>query len=65
MAHPTLMYGRKYQQGINVITAVAMTFFHIGAVAAFSALARRSVPGDGFTEAQTVASGAKPSTSSP
>ena len=35
MAHPTLMYGRKYQQGINVITAVAMTFFHIGAVAAF------------------------------
>jgi hypothetical protein len=29
------MYGRKYQQGVNVITAVAMTSFHILAVAAF------------------------------
>ena len=28
------MYGRKFQKGINVITAVAMTAFHIGAVAA-------------------------------
>ena len=35
MVTPTLMYGRKYQQGINTITAVAMTAFHILAVAAF------------------------------
>ena len=35
MATPTLMYGRKYQQGVNWITAIAMTAFHIGAVAAF------------------------------
>jgi fatty-acid desaturase len=34
MAQPTLMYGRKFQHGLNVITAVAMTAFHIGAVAA-------------------------------
>ena len=34
MAQPTLMYGRKFQKGINVITAVAMTAFHIGAIAA-------------------------------
>ena len=34
MAQPRLMYGRKYQQGINVITAVAMAAFHIGAIAA-------------------------------
>jgi len=34
MAQPTLMYGRKHQKGLNVITAVAMTAFHIGAVAA-------------------------------
>ena len=35
MASPTLMYGRRYQKGVNRITAVAMTAFHIGAVAAF------------------------------
>ena len=35
MVTPTLMYGRKYQQGTNVITAVAMTAFHILSVAAF------------------------------
>ncbi len=29
------MYGRKYQQGVNWITTIAMTIFHIGAVAAF------------------------------
>jgi stearoyl-CoA desaturase (delta-9 desaturase) len=29
------MYGRKYQQGVNWVTAIAMTAFHIGAVAAF------------------------------
>jgi fatty-acid desaturase len=34
MATPTLMYGRKYQKGLNWITTVAMTAFHIGAVAA-------------------------------
>ena len=34
MAQPTLMYGRKYQQGINVITAVAMAAFHVLAIAA-------------------------------
>ena len=34
MAAPTLMYGRKYQQGLNVITFVAMSAFHVGAVAA-------------------------------
>src|SRR5688572_16308391 len=30
-----LQYGRKYQKGLNWITATAMTGFHIGAVAAF------------------------------
>jgi stearoyl-CoA desaturase (delta-9 desaturase) len=35
MATPMLMYGRKHQQGLNWITAIAMTGFHIGAVAAF------------------------------
>ena len=35
MVTPTLMYGRKYQQGINTITAVAMGAFHVLAVAAF------------------------------
>ena len=34
MVQPTLMYGRKYQKGLNGITAIAMTAFHIGAVAA-------------------------------
>src|SRR5690348_6767955 len=31
----TLQYGRKYQTGLNWITASAMTAFHVGAVAAF------------------------------
>ena len=35
MAAPTLMYGRKYQQGINWITVIAMSAFHVLAVAAF------------------------------
>jgi len=35
MAQPTLMFGRKYQKGMNVITAVAMTAFHVLAIAAF------------------------------
>ena len=35
MVTSTLMYGRKYQQGVNVITVVAMTAFHILSVAAF------------------------------
>jgi stearoyl-CoA desaturase (delta-9 desaturase) len=34
MAAPRLKYGRKYQAGVNWITAVAMTAFHVGAVAA-------------------------------
>jgi fatty-acid desaturase len=34
MATPMLMYGRKHQHGLNWITAIAMTGFHIGAVAA-------------------------------
>ena len=34
MVMQTLMYGRKYQQRVNWITAIAMTSFHIGAVAA-------------------------------
>jgi stearoyl-CoA desaturase (delta-9 desaturase) len=28
------MYGRKHQRGLNWVTAIAMTGFHIGAVAA-------------------------------
>jgi len=35
MGAPALMYGRKYQQGVNVITTVAMTAFHILAIGAF------------------------------
>jgi len=31
---PALRYGRKHQHGVNWITAVAMTAFHVGAVAA-------------------------------
>jgi fatty-acid desaturase len=34
MATTMPMYGRKYQKGVNWITAIAMTAFHIGAVAA-------------------------------
>ena len=35
MAQPTLMYGRKYSKGLNWITAIAMTAFHVLAFAAF------------------------------
>jgi stearoyl-CoA desaturase (delta-9 desaturase) len=35
MAVSALKYGRKYQNGLNWITATAMTGFHVGAVAAF------------------------------
>ena len=35
MGTPNLMYGRKNQHGVNVITTVAMTAFHILAVTAF------------------------------
>jgi len=35
MTTPTLMYGRRHQRGWNTITAVAMTSFHLLAVAAF------------------------------
>jgi len=34
MLSPTMMYGRKYQKGVNRITTTAMTAFHVGAVAA-------------------------------
>ena len=34
MTTPMLRFGRKYQNGVNWITAIAMTAFHIGAVAA-------------------------------
>ena len=34
MASPTQRYGRKSQQGVNVVTTVAMIGFHAGAVAA-------------------------------
>ncbi|HVZ22824.1 MAG TPA: fatty acid desaturase [Vicinamibacterales bacterium] len=34
MATTTVMYGRRYQKGVNWITAIAMIAFHIGAVAA-------------------------------
>jgi stearoyl-CoA desaturase (delta-9 desaturase) len=35
MVTPTLMYGRRYQKGVNWITAIAMIAFHVLAVAAF------------------------------
>ena len=35
MAMPTLMYGRKYQKGVNWITGTAMVAFHILGLAAF------------------------------
>jgi fatty-acid desaturase len=35
MATPMLLYGRRHQHGLNWVTAIAMTGFHIGAVAAF------------------------------
>ena len=34
MVSPTLMYGRRYQKGLNWITTTAMAAFHVGAVAA-------------------------------
>jgi fatty-acid desaturase len=34
MASPTLMYGRKYQTGLNAMTTIAMAAFHVGAIAA-------------------------------
>ena len=35
MVTPTHMYGRRYQKGTNWITVIAMSAFHVGAVAAF------------------------------
>lgn len=35
MVQPTLMYGRKYSKGLNWITAIAMSAFHVLAIAAF------------------------------
>jgi stearoyl-CoA desaturase (delta-9 desaturase) len=34
MALPTQIYGRKHQKGLNVVTTIAMTGFHAGAIAA-------------------------------
>jgi sn-1 stearoyl-lipid 9-desaturase len=34
MAATTLMYGRKYQKGVNIVTTLAMIAFHVGAIAA-------------------------------
>ena len=34
MASPTVLYGRKYQTGLNAITTIAMAAFHVGAIAA-------------------------------
>src|SRR3954462_11402050 len=36
MAATSLMYGRKYQKGVNRMTAIAMAGFHVGALAAFA-----------------------------
>ena len=35
MAHTSLLFGRKYQKGINWITTIAMLAFHVAAIAAF------------------------------
>ncbi len=35
MTAPTIMYGRRYQSGVNWITVIAMTAFHILGVVAF------------------------------
>lgn len=35
MTLPTPLYGRKYQKGVNWITAIAMGAFHVAAIAAF------------------------------
>ena len=35
MTAPALKYGRRHQTGMNWITTVAMTGFHVGAIAAF------------------------------
>jgi stearoyl-CoA desaturase (delta-9 desaturase) len=34
MASTTVMYGRKYQKGLNAITTLAMIGFHAGAISA-------------------------------
>lgn len=35
MTTPSIMYGRRYQKGVNWTTAIAMGAFHVAAVAAF------------------------------
>ncbi len=35
MVQPTLLFGRKYQQGVNWVTTIAMAAFHVAAIAAF------------------------------
>ena len=35
MAQTSLLFGRKYQKGVNWITTIAMVAFHVAAVAAF------------------------------
>lgn len=43
MTMPSLMYGRKHQQGVNWITTVAMTAFHVAAIAAFFFIDRGAI----------------------
>ena len=43
MAAATVAYGRKHQQGLNVITVVAMAAFHAAAVAAFFFIDRGAI----------------------
>ena len=53
MAATTLMYGRKHQKGLNLVTTVAMIGFHVGAVAAlfFNYLGYHSIVVDLFVYA--------------
>jgi sn-1 stearoyl-lipid 9-desaturase len=43
MTSATVAYGRKHQQGLNVITVVAMTAFHVAAVAALFFIDRGAI----------------------
>ena len=43
MVQPTLMYGRKYQKGVNWVTGIAMAGFHVGAIAALFFISKGAV----------------------
>jgi stearoyl-CoA desaturase (delta-9 desaturase) len=43
MASNTLAYGRKYQTGVNAVTATAMIGFHVGALAALFFIDRGAI----------------------